>query len=88
MTARALATHALSIFADHGDVMAVRGTGCALLCSNSVQEAQDMALIAHAATLAGRVPVVHFFDGFRTSHEVATIDAVEAGTVAAMLDPA
>jgi pyruvate-ferredoxin/flavodoxin oxidoreductase len=88
VTARALATHALSIFADHGDVMAVRGTGCALLCANSVQEAQDMALIAHAATLAGRVPVVHFFDGFRTSHEVATIDAVQADTVAAMLDPA
>ena len=71
VTARTIATHALSIFGDHSDVMAVRGTGFALLASNSVQEAADMALVAHAATLETRVPFLHFFDGFRTSHEVA-----------------
>ena len=70
VTARALATHALSIFGDHSDVMACRQTGFALLCSNSVQEAHDLAAIAHAATLESRVPFLHFFDGFRTSHEV------------------
>jgi pyruvate-ferredoxin/flavodoxin oxidoreductase len=86
VAARALATHALSIFGDHSDVMACRATGCALLASNSVQEAQDMALIAQAATLAGRIPVIHFFDGFRTSHEVAKIVAVEPDTVRAMID--
>ncbi|MDD2991551.1 MAG: pyruvate:ferredoxin (flavodoxin) oxidoreductase [Zoogloea sp.] len=86
VAARALATHALSIFGDHSDVMACRATGCALLASNSVQEAQDMALVAQAATLAGRVPVIHFFDGFRTSHEVAKIVAVEPDTVRAMID--
>ena len=86
VAARALATHALSIFGDHSDVMACRATGCALLASNSVQEAQDMALIAQAATLAGRIPVIHFFDGFRTSHEVAKIVAVEPATVRAMID--
>ena len=73
VAARALATHALSIFGDHSDVMAVRQTGFALLCSNSVQEAHDLACIAHAATLGARVPFLHFFDGFRTSHEVAKI---------------
>src|SRR5678816_2492314 len=66
VTARALATHALSIFGDHSDVMACRQTGFALLASNSVQEAQDMAAVAHAATLLSRVPFLHFFDGFRT----------------------
>lgn len=86
VAARALATHALSIFGDHSDVMACRATGCGLLASNSVQEAQDMALIAQAATLAGRIPVIHFFDGFRTSHEVAKIVAVGAETVRAMID--
>lgn len=86
VAARALATHALSIFGDHSDVMACRATGCALLASNSVQEAQDMALIAQAATLAGRIPVIHFFDGFRTSHEVAKIVAVEPDAVRAMID--
>ena len=74
VTARALATHALSIFGDHSDVMACRQTGFALLASNSVQEAQDMAAVAHAATLLSRVPFLHFFDGFRTSHEVAKIE--------------
>jgi pyruvate-ferredoxin/flavodoxin oxidoreductase len=73
VTARTLATHALSIFGDHSDVMACRQTGFALLCSNSVQEAHDLAAIAHAATLESRVPFLHFFDGFRTSHEVAKI---------------
>jgi pyruvate-ferredoxin/flavodoxin oxidoreductase len=74
VTARALATHALSIFGDHSDVMACRQTGFAMLCSNSVQEAHDFAAIAHAATLDSRVPFLHFFDGFRTSHEVAKIE--------------
>ncbi|MCG3138586.1 MAG: Pyruvate-flavodoxin oxidoreductase [Phycisphaerae bacterium] len=73
VTARTLATHALSIFGDHSDVMSVRQTGFALLCSNSVQEAHDMACIAQAASLESRVPFLHFFDGFRTSHEVAKI---------------
>jgi pyruvate-ferredoxin/flavodoxin oxidoreductase len=86
VAARTLATHALSIFGDHSDVMACRATGCALLASNSPQEAQDLALVAQAATLAGRIPVIHFFDGFRTSHEVAKIVAVETDTVRAMLD--
>src|SRR4026209_1596701 len=74
VAARTLATHALSIFGDHQDVMACRQTGFALLCSNSVQEAHDMAAVAHAATLQSRVPFLHFFDGFRTSHEVAKIE--------------
>jgi pyruvate-ferredoxin/flavodoxin oxidoreductase len=71
VTARTLATHALSIFGDHSDVMACRQIGFAMLCSNSVQEAHDLAAISHAATLESRVPFLHFFDGFRTSHEVA-----------------
>src|SRR5512132_3680091 len=74
VAARTLATHALSIFGDHSDVMACRQTGFALLASGSVQEAQDMAAIAHAATLESRIPFLHFFDGFRTSHEVAKIE--------------
>ncbi len=74
VTARTLATHALSIFGDHQDVMACRQTGFALLCSNSVQEAHDLSAIAHAATLESRIPFLHFFDGFRTSHEVAKIE--------------
>jgi pyruvate-ferredoxin/flavodoxin oxidoreductase len=76
VAARTLATHALSIFGDHSDVMACRQTGFALLCSNSVQEAHDMAAVAHAATLETRIPFLHFFDGFRTSHEVAKIEAL------------
>jgi pyruvate-ferredoxin/flavodoxin oxidoreductase len=87
VAARTLATHALSIFGDQSDVMACRATGCAMLAANSPQEAQDFAVIAQAATLAGRIPVIHFFDGFRTSHEVAKITAVEADSVRAMLDP-
>src|SRR5277367_963255 len=74
VAARTVATHALSIFGDHSDVMACRQTGFALLCSNSVQEAHDMAAVAHAATLETRIPFLHFFDGFRTSHEVAKIE--------------
>ncbi|EHC56846.1 Pyruvate-flavodoxin oxidoreductase, partial [Salmonella enterica subsp. enterica serovar Hvittingfoss str. A4-620] len=73
VAARTVATHALSIFGDHSDVMAVRQTGCAMLCAASVQEAQDFALIAHRATLKSRVPFIHFFDGFRTSHEINKI---------------
>src|SRR5690349_7285238 len=77
VAARTLATHALSIFGDHSDVMACRQTGFALLCSNSVQEAHDFAAVAHAASLVSRIPFLHFFDGFRTSHEVAKIEVVE-----------
>src|SRR5215510_11679777 len=73
IAARSLAAQALSIFGDHSDVMAARATGWAMLCSASVQEAQDMALIAHAATLESRIPFLHFFDGFRTSHEISKI---------------
>src|SRR3954468_20068074 len=74
VSARSLATHALSIFGDHSDVMACRQTGFALLASGSVQEAHDLACVAHAATLRARVPFMHFFDGFRTSHELAKIE--------------
>jgi pyruvate-ferredoxin/flavodoxin oxidoreductase len=77
VAARTVATHALSIFGDHSDVMAARQTGFALLCSSSVQEAQDLALVAHSATLRSRIPFLHFFDGFRTSHEVARISGFE-----------
>ena len=77
VAARSLAAQGLSIFGDHSDVMAVRQTGFALLASTSVQEAHDLALVAHAATLATRVPFVHFFDGFRTSHELNTIDTLD-----------
>ncbi len=87
VTARTIAAHALSIFGDHSDVMACRQTGFALLSSASVQEAQDLACIAHAATLAARVPFLHFFDGFRTSHEVAKIHALTDEQVRAMIDP-
>ena len=76
VAARTVATHALSIFGDHSDVMHARTTGWAMLASASVQEAQDMALIAHVATLRARVPFIHFFDGFRTSHEINSIDLV------------
>jgi pyruvate-ferredoxin/flavodoxin oxidoreductase len=76
VAARSLATSSLSIFCDHGDVMATRATGFAMLCSNSVQEAMDFALISQSATLASRVPVLHFFDGFRTSHELMDIQDI------------
>ncbi len=77
VSARSLAYHALSIFGDHSDVMACRQTGFAMLASNSVQEAHDMALVAHLAALKTHVPFLHFFDGFRTSHEVQKIDAID-----------
>jgi pyruvate-ferredoxin/flavodoxin oxidoreductase len=86
VTARTLATHALSIFGDHSDVMAVRSTGWALLCSNSVQEVMDLALIAQAATLEARVPFMHFFDGFRTSHEVMKIEQLTMDDLRGMID--
>jgi len=86
VAARTLATHALSIFGDHSDVMAVRSTGFAMLASSSVQEAQDLALVAHAVTLGARVPFLHFFDGFRTSHEVAKIEALDDADLRAMID--
>ena len=88
VTARAIATHALSIFGDHSDVMAVRATGWGILASNSVQEAQDLAAVAHASTLASRVPMVHFFDGFRTSHEVGKIVGLSDDDIAAMIPDA
>jgi pyruvate-ferredoxin/flavodoxin oxidoreductase len=86
VAARTLATHALSIFGDHSDVMACRQTGFAMLASASVQEAQDMAAVAHAATLRCRVPFLHFFDGFRTSHEVATIEDLSDDDLRALVD--
>ena len=86
VAARTLATHALSIFGDHSDVMSARSTGWALLASASVQEAQDMALVAHMATLAARVPFLHFFDGFRTSHEVNKIELLLPDEVRALID--
>ncbi|BAJ64858.1 pyruvate:ferredoxin (flavodoxin) oxidoreductase [Anaerolinea thermophila] len=85
VSARALAAQALSIFGDHSDVMATRQTGFALLASRSVQEAHDMALIAHAATLEARVPFLHFFDGFRTSHEVQKIEELTEDDMRAMI---
>ena len=86
VTARTLATHALSIFGDHSDVMACRSTGWAMLASNSVQEVADMALVAQIATLESRIPFIHFFDGFRTSHEVGKILPIEDETIRALLD--
>jgi pyruvate-ferredoxin/flavodoxin oxidoreductase len=85
VSARSVATHALSIFGDHSDVMACRQTGMALLCSGSVQEAHDFALVAQAATLRARVPFLHFFDGFRTSHEIAKIQALSDDDLRALL---
>src|SRR3954464_10959416 len=86
VTARTLATHALSIFGDHSDVMACRQTGFAMLCANSVQEAHDFAAIAHAATLESRIPFLHFFDGFRTSHEVSKIREISDDDLRSLLD--
>jgi pyruvate-ferredoxin/flavodoxin oxidoreductase len=88
VTARAVATHALSIFGDHSDVMATRATGWAMLASNTPQEAQDMAAVAHAAALTSRIPVLHFFDGFRTSHEVAKIAVLADDDLAALVNDA
>jgi pyruvate-ferredoxin/flavodoxin oxidoreductase len=86
VAARSIATHALSIFGDHSDVMAARTTGWAMLASGSVQEAADLALVAHAATLESRVPFLHFFDGFRTSHEIATVHPPTDADVTALVD--
>lgn len=86
VAARSLATHALSIFGDHQDVMSIRQTGWAILASNSVQEAMDMALIAQAATLESRIPFVHFFDGFRTSHEIAKVEQLTIEDMQAMIE--
>lgn len=84
VSARAIATHALSIFGDHQDVMACRQTGFAMLCASSVQEAADFALIAHLCTLASSVPFLHFFDGFRTSHELSKIELPDYGEIKAL----
>ncbi|MCL5271473.1 MAG: pyruvate:ferredoxin (flavodoxin) oxidoreductase, partial [bacterium] len=86
VSARTVATHALSIFGDHGDVMATRSTGWALIASGSIQEIMDMALIAQAATLRARVPFLHFFDGFRSSHEVMKIEQLSDDDMRAMVD--
>jgi pyruvate-ferredoxin/flavodoxin oxidoreductase len=86
VAARALATQGLSIFGDHSDVMAARGTGFAMLASGSPQEAMDLALVAHAATLEGRIPFLHFFDGFRTSHEIARVEPLGVADVRALLE--
>ena len=85
VAARTVAAHALSIFGDHSDVMAARATGFALLAAGSVQEAHDLALIAHASTLRARVPFIHFFDGFRTSHEVMKIEAISDAQIRALV---
>ena len=86
VSARALAAHALSIFGDHADVMACRQTGFAMLASNSVQEAMDLALVAHLSTLRAKVPFLHFFDGFRTSHEISKIDGFEYDEIKALCE--
>ncbi len=86
VSARTVATHALSIFGDHSDVMFCRTTGFAMLCSNSVQEAMDLALVAHAASLESRIPFLHFFDGFRTSHEVNKIELLSEDAMRALIN--
>ncbi len=86
VTARSLAVQALSIFGDHSDVMAARQTGFAMLCSNSVQEVMDFALISQKATLESRIPFIHFFDGFRTSHEVMKIESIIDEVIESMID--
>ncbi|MEQ9407435.1 MAG: pyruvate:ferredoxin (flavodoxin) oxidoreductase [Fuerstiella sp.] len=87
VAARSVATHALSIFGDHSDVMAARMTGWAMLCSGGVQESHDLSVIAHSATLKARLPFVHFFDGFRTSHELNKIDLLPESVIQSMVDP-
>ncbi len=86
VTARSVSAHALSIFGDHQDVMAARQTGFAMISSNSVQEAQDIALIAHLATMEARVPFLHFYDGFRTSHEIQKIEMIEYEDMASLFN--
>jgi pyruvate-ferredoxin/flavodoxin oxidoreductase len=86
VSARSLASHALSIFGDHQDVMAVRQTGCAMFASGSVQEVMDMAAVAHLAAIKTRVPFVHFFDGFRTSHEIQKIEEIDNESLISLID--
>ena len=86
VSARCVASHALNIFGDHSDVMACRQTGFAMLASNSVQEAMDLALVAHLSTLKSRVPFLHFFDGFRTSHEISKIDGIDYEDILPLVD--
>ena len=86
VSARAIAAQALSIFGDHQDVMAVRQTGCALFATGSVQEVMDLAAVAHLAAIKSRIPFVHFFDGFRTSHEIQKIEEIDAKAVQALVD--
>ncbi|MBU4334497.1 MAG: pyruvate:ferredoxin (flavodoxin) oxidoreductase [Candidatus Omnitrophica bacterium] len=86
VSARSVAAQALSIFGDHSDVMAARSTGFSMLASNSIQEIMDFALISHAATLEARLPFIHFFDGFRSSHEVSKIEEIPVETIRAMID--
>jgi len=86
VSARSLAGHALNIFGDHSDVMACRQTGFAMICSNSVQEVMDLALVSHLATLKSKVPFLHFFDGFRTSHEVSKIDGIDYDEMKSLVD--
>ena len=87
VAARTIATHALSIFGDHSDVMHARTTGWAMLCASSVQEAHDFAPSSHAATLRSRVPFLHFFDGFRTSHEINKIALLDDDDLRALVRP-
>ncbi|NLM39586.1 MAG: pyruvate:ferredoxin (flavodoxin) oxidoreductase, partial [Firmicutes bacterium] len=86
VSARSIAAHALSIFGDHSDVMAARQTGFAMLASGSVQEVMDLGLVAHLAAIKGRVPFLHFFDGFRTSHEIQKIEAIDYEDIAKLVD--
>lgn len=86
VSARAITSHALSIFGDHSDIYACRQTGYAMLCSNSPQEVMDLGAVAHLSAIKGRVPFLHFFDGFRTSHEVQKIEQWDYKDLADMLD--
>ena len=86
VSARSLAAHALNIFGDHADVMACRQTGFAMIASNSVQEVMDLGLVSHLATLKSKVPFLHFFDGFRTSHEISKIDGIEYDEMKKLVD--
>ena len=86
LSARCVASHALNIFGDHSDVMACRQTGFAMLCAGNVQEVMDLGAVAHMAAIKGRVPFLHFFDGFRTSHEVQKVEAWDYADLAEMVD--
>ena len=86
VSARTIASHALSIFGDHQDVMSCRQTGFAMLCEGSVQEVMDLAGVAHLATIKSRIPFINFFDGFRTSHEIQKIEAIDVDDLAPLVD--